>query len=80
MTQRKMAQKKKKKQAPEMAIDLNTEEEPGSKIIDIETSSTEAEMGKQAGPDQSRDRARGDAKTQEKHNPNNCHTQMGSRK
>ena len=52
MIQRKNVQKKKKKQAPEIAIDLNAEEEPGPKVIEIETSSTEAEMGKQVGPDQ----------------------------
>ena len=52
MLQRKKAQKKKKKTAPEMIVDSYVEEEPRPKIIDIATSSTEAETAKQAGPEQ----------------------------
>ena len=42
----------KKKPSPEMIIDPHVEEEPTPRVIDIATSSTEAETVKQAGPDQ----------------------------
>ena len=50
--QRKKAQKKKKKATPEMLVDPYAEDESIPKIIDIATSSTEAETVKQAGPEQ----------------------------
>ena len=52
MIQRKKAQKKKKKAAPETVVDPYAEDESRSKIIDIATSSTEAETAKQVGPEQ----------------------------
>ena len=50
--QRKKTQKKKKKATPEMVVDPYAEDESIPKIIDIATSSTEAETTKQAGPEQ----------------------------
>ena len=50
--QRKKAQKRKKKAAPEMVVDPYAEDESIPKIIDIATSSTEVETVKQAGPEQ----------------------------
>ena len=49
--QRKKSQKK-KKATPEMIVDPYAEDESIPKIIDIATSSTEAETAKQAGPEQ----------------------------
>ena len=50
--QRKNAQKKKKKATPEMVVDPYAEDESIPKIIDMATSSTEAETVKQTGPEQ----------------------------